>query len=787
MNKKLITNLLAMLLILFTVFPVGLSANATSNDVTRGDFVKELVESLNVELGDGSTLTFTDVPKDLAPYVEKALELKLIKGKTTTIFDPNDKLTRQQAFVISARGLVTEKASLTVLNNFKDADKIAETHRQDLANAVAANILQGFEDNTIRPRDYIPTEQMQSIVERFVAAYKVPVKETTVDLQILGTTDIHTNLANYNYFLDADSADVGLANTATLIEQARAENPNTLLFDNGDLIQGTPLGSYKALENVLKPGEVHPAIAALNALQYDGGTLGNHEFNYGLDFLSEVLNDAKYPVVNANAYDAKTKEHMYTPYVIMDKEVLDNAGKKHTIKVGVTGIVPTKIVEWDAIHLAGKVEMQEPVEAIKEVVPEMQKAGADVIVVLSHSGIGEDSYVAGAENVGYQIANIEGIDALITGHSHLTFPGDYKDLKNVDQEKGTINGVPTVMAGSYGSHLGVIDLKLEQKGSEWVVVDGQGTLRSIKQEGLQPSQTVLNAIKEAHEGTLTYIRQAVGETTAPIHSYFSMVQDDPSIQIVTQAQKWYIEKELKGTADENTPILSAGAPFKAGSRNNPADYTNIPVGPLAIKNMADIYHYDNTVATIKVTGAQAIEWLEMAAGIFSTIEPNKTEEQNIIDAEARSYNFDVLDGLTYQIDVTSPAKYDRRGNLVDEKANRIKDVQYNGKPIDVNQEFIIITNNYRVGGSYGATFKNTDGSNVTNYAYENRQAVIDYIMTNKTINPAADNNWSFAPFPANTKVIYLSAKDAQKVIPAGSNIEYLGDTEDAGFGKYLIK
>ncbi|MGE7690781.1 bifunctional 2',3'-cyclic-nucleotide 2'-phosphodiesterase/3'-nucleotidase [Lysinibacillus sp. NPDC097214] len=784
MDKKFITKFLAMLLVLFAVLPFGLSANAASNDVTRGDYVKELVESLNVELGDGSKTAFTDISKELAPYVEKAVELNLIKGKTATLFGPNDKLTRQQAFVISARGLAKDNAPLTVLDKFKDANQIATTHKQDLANAVAANLLQGFEDNTIRPRAYVTTEQMQSIIKRFVAEYKL--STSTVDLQILGTTDIHTNLANYNYFLDAESADVGLANTATLIEQARTENPNTLLFDNGDLIQGTPLGSYKALENPLKPGEVHPAIAALNALKYDGGTLGNHEFNYGLKFLDEVLNDAKYPVVNANTYDAKTKKHMYTPYVILNKEVVDNTGKKHTLKVGVTGIVPTKIVEWDAIHLAGKVEMQEPVEAVKEVVPEMQKAGADVIVVLSHSGIGEDKYEKGNENVGYQISEIKGVDALITGHSHLTFPGDYKNLKNVDQEKGTINGVPTVMAGSYGSYLGVIDLQLEQKGSKWIVKDGQGSIRSIKQEGLKPSKTVLNAIKEAHEGTLKYIRQPVGETTAPIHSYFSMVQDDPSIQIVTQAQKWFIEKELKGTADENTPLLSAGAPFKAGSRNNPADYTNIPVGPLAIKNMADIYFYDNTLATIKVTGAQAIEWLEMAAGVFATIDPNQTKEQNIIDPEARSYNFDVLDGLTYQIDVTSPAKYDSRGILLDEKANRIKNVQYNGKPIDLKQEFIIISNNYRVGGSYGATFKKADGSNLRNYAYENRQAVIDYIMTNKTINPAADNNWSFAPFPANTKVIYNSAKDAQKVIPAGSNIEYLADTE-GGFGKYLIK
>ncbi|GLC89439.1 bifunctional 2',3'-cyclic-nucleotide 2'-phosphodiesterase/3'-nucleotidase [Lysinibacillus piscis] len=785
MHKNILTKFIMAMLIFFAVLPYGLSADAASTDVTRGDYVKALVEGLHTELGDGSKLTFTDVPKDLAPYVEKAVDLKLIKGTTATTFSPNDKVTRQQAFVISSRGLATTKAPLSVLDQFKDAKQIADTHKQDLANAVAANLLQGFADETIRPDEYVTAVQMKSIIERFVAEYQVPTSATTVDLQILGTTDIHTNLANYNYYLDAPSSTLGLANTATLIEQARTANPNTLLFDNGDLIQGTPLGSYKALESALKPGEVHPAIAALNALKYDGGTLGNHEFNYGLAFLDEVLNDAKYPVVNANTYDAKTKERMFTPYVIIDKEVVDNTGKKQILKVGVTGIVPPKIVEWDAIHLTGKVEMQDPVEAVKEVVPEMQKAGADVIVVLAHSGIGTAKAGVDTENVSYQISEIDGIDALITGHSHLTFPGDYKDLPNTDQAKGTINGVPTVMAGSYGSHLGVIDLTLEQKGSEWTVVDGKGEIRSIKQEGLKPSDTVLNAIKEAHEGTLTYIRRPVGETTAPIHSYFSMVQDDPSIQIVTQAQKWFIENELKGTADEKTPILSAGAPFKAGSRNNPADFTNIPVGPLAIKNMADIYVYDNTVSTIKVTGAQAVEWLEMAAGIFATIDPAKTEEQNIIDPEARSYNFDVLDGLTYQIDVTSPAKYDG-GKLVNEKANRIKNVQYNGKPIDLKQEFIIVSNNYRVGGSYGATFKKADGSNVTNYAYENRQAIVDYILATKTINPAADNNWSFVPFPANTKVIYNSAKDAQKVIPAGSKIEYLGDTE-GGFGKYLIK
>lgn len=357
---------------------------------------------------------------------------------------------------------------------------------------------------------------------------------------------------------------------------------------------------------------------------------------------------------------------------------------------------------------------------------------------------------------------------------------------NVNQEKGTINGVPTVMPGAYGSHLGVIDLELELEGSEWIVTNGTGEIRSIERDELVPSKEVIAAIQDAHEGTLEYIRRAVGETSAPINSYFGLVQDTAAIEIITQAQTWFIQNQLKGTVDAELPILSAGAPFKAGSRDNASDYTNIPAGPLAIKNMADIYHYDNTIATVKVTGADVIEWLEMAAGVFATIDPTKTEEQNIIDSEARSYNFDVLDGVTYEIDVTSPAKYDRRGNVVDETANRIKNVQFDGKPIDLSQEFLIIANNYRVGGSYGANFVKEDQSNLTVYAHENRQAIIDYIIEKGTINPQANNNWKFVAFPENIRVVFLTADVAKNYIPEGNNIEYIGPDAN-GFGKFLLK
>lgn len=755
--------------------------------VTRGEYVVELIKHLGVEVGDGKSITFKDVPKELAPYVEKAVELKLITGINKDTFAPDQQLTRLHAFVIAGRSLQMENAPLSTLDKFKDNKSVDVMHKQAMANAAAANILQGFMDGTIRSTKIVTAGQMANILDRLVEKLQPTPgteDEDKVTLRVLGTSDIHTNLANYNYYSDKEDNTIGLANTAALIKEARSENANSILVDNGDLIQGTPLGSYSALKKPLQQGEAHPAVAALNILGYDAATLGNHEFNYGLDFLDEVMDDAEFDWVNANVRNAATGENYFKPYTILEQEVVDEDGDKHVINVGITGIVPQQILGWDAIHLTGKVTVDDPIEALESTIPQMEEAGADVIVVLSHSGIGADTYVKGTENVGYQITALEGVDAVITGHSHAKFPGDYADLTNVDSEKGTINGTPTIMPGSYGSYLGVIDLDLELVDGEWVVNDGTGEIRSI--EGVQADQEVLATVKEAHEGTIDYIRQPVGETATPINSYFGLVQDTASIEIITAAQTAYIKKQVAGTEDENLPILSAGAPFKAGSRENAADFTNIAAGPLAIKNMADIYHFDNTVATVKITGAEVIEWLEMAAGVFATIDPASTEEQNIIDAEARSYNFDVLDGITYEIDVTSPSKYDRRGAVVDEKANRIKNVQYNGKPIDLTQEFLVVANNYRVGGSYGATFVKEDSSNLTVYAYENREAIVDYIIEKGTINVTADNNWKFTAFPANTNIIFRTADVAKNYIPEDSNIEYVGEDQN-GFGKFRLK
>jgi 2',3'-cyclic-nucleotide 2'-phosphodiesterase/3'-nucleotidase len=615
----------------------------------------------------------------------------------------------------------------------------------------------------------------------------------TVNLRIMETTDIHVALMNYDYYADKETNEYGLVKTSGLIQQARSEARNSLLFDNGDLLQGNPLGDYMARSKTFaKDGGVHPVYKAMNLLGYDAATVGNHEFNYGLDFLEKSLKGADFPYVNANVYyddGGQGNKNYFTPYRIIDKEVTDEKGKSHTLKVGVIGLVTPQITQWDEGNLKGKVITKDIVETAKKFVPQMKTEGADIVVVLAHTGYEDVPQTPMMENAVKYLSQVDGIDAILFGHLHKSFPGpDFKGMSGVDLDKGTINGVPSVEASAWGKDLGIIDLSLEKKDNEWSVTNSQSEVRPIsdgvnKTSQLKPDFTIMDAIQDEHRGTLEYIRGPVGTTSAPITSYFALVQDDPSIQIVTNAQKWYVENHLKGTEYEKLPVLSAGAPFKAGGRGGAEYYTNIPKGTIAIKNVADLYVYPNTVHAVEVNGAEIQEWLEWSAGQFNRIDPKKTEEQSLINKDFPTYNFDVIDGVKYQIDVTQPARYDAKGTVIDPSAHRIKDLQYNGKPIDPAQKFIVATNNYRASSSKLA---NPDGKRIVLAAPdESRQVVIDYIRTNGNINPAADGNWSIAPF-GQAKVTFESSPDAKDAITGNQQISFLGSAED-GFAKYSLK
>ncbi|CUH66165.1 Trifunctional nucleotide phosphoesterase protein YfkN precursor [Thalassovita gelatinovora] len=618
-------------------------------------------------------------------------------------------------------------------------------------------------------------------------------------LRVMETTDLHVHVFPYDYYSDRPVDTVGLARTAAHIGAVRAEATNSMLVDNGDFLQGNPMGDYIAYERGMKDGDLHPVIAAMNTLGFDASTLGNHEFNYGLDFLSKSLALANFPVVSSNVVKEmgagpRDDTTLIPPYVILDRELTDGAGNTHQIKVGLIGFVPPQIMNWDRRHLEGNVNTRDIVETAKAYVPEMKEKGADIIIALSHSGIGSAEHSDGMENASVPLAAVDGIDALMTGHSHLVFPSPtYADYAAVDADKGLIHGKPAVMGGYWGSHLGVIDLMLEQSGGTWQVVTSAVETRPIYKRNEDRSITalvesvpmVLSAVTQEHDETLSYVRRAVGKTDAPLHSYFALVADDPSVQIVSIAQEWYVAQMLEGTEYEGLPILSAAAPFKAGGRGGPDYYTDVAVGDVAIKNVADLYLYPNTARAVLVSGQQVKDWLERSAGIFNQIEPGKPD-QVLLNPSFPSYNFDVIDGVEYQIDLSQPSKFDTDGAVINPGANRIVNLSYNGAPLDMAAKFVIATNNYRAGG--GGKFPGADGSTTILTAPDtNRDVIVRYIVEQGTISPSADANWTFAAMPG-TSVLFdtgpKAAAYADKV--QGVKIAPAGDGPD-GFARFRIE
>lgn len=618
-------------------------------------------------------------------------------------------------------------------------------------------------------------------------------------LRIMETTDIHVNLLPYDYYADKANDTLGLSRTASLIEAMRKEAVNSMLIDNGDLLQGSPMGDYVAYERGMKEGDVHPVMKGMNLLGYACSTLGNHEFNYGLSFLDKVLAGANFPFVCANLIRGTEKaanprdDKLYLkPYLILEKRLKDGAGAEHPIKIGVIGFVPPQILVWDAKNLAGNVLTRDIVEAARAWVPQMKEEGADIVIALSHSGI-DIKQADMMENASYFLAGVEGIDAVFTGHQHLVFPGkkDFQQLAGVDAEKGTLQGKPAVMAGFWGSHMGLIDLLLERDGGKWRVVSATSEARPIfervdnkNKAVVEDVRSVVDALKADHEATLAYVRRPVGKTSAPLYSYFALVADDPSVQIVSQAQSWYLKDILKNTQWKDLPLLSAAAPFKAGGRGGADYYTDVPAGDIAIKNVADLYLYPNTVRAVEITGAQVKEWLEMSSGIFRQIEPGKAD-QPLINTDFPSYNFDVIDGVTYRIDLSQPPKYDSKGNVINAGSSRIKDLMFNDKPIDPAQKFVVATNNYRAAG--GGNFPEINESKVIYEAPDtNRDVIVRYIIAEGTINPSADANWSFLPLPETSVVFETGAKARDFISQVKTlKLEPAGEGEN-GFAKYRI-
>ncbi len=341
-------------------------------------------------------------------------------------------------------------------------------------------------------------------------------------LRILETTDIHAHILEYDYEKKRRTIEYGLDRTASLIQQARKDQDNTLLFDVGDVIKGNALADYVASSHVLYYTDIHPAYKSMNLLKYDAATVGNHEFNYGLDFLLKSIKGADFPFVNANIYvdDQNDYEqddiHFFSPYIIIDKEVTTKDGQKRKLKVGVLGLITPITAEWDKEHLKHKVKIKNMQETAKEIVPKMKKEGADIIIALVHAGLQSDNGLKEKKgNNVKDVSKVDGIDVILYGHSHSLFPkkGE-KSYLYVQHDTGKINGKPAVQAGFWGNHLGIIDLTLEQKDGKWRIIESKSLAKPIiriikgkKVPIVSPYQPIEYLMKTYHQETLDFLEK----------------------------------------------------------------------------------------------------------------------------------------------------------------------------------------------------------------------------------------------------------------------------------------
>jgi 2',3'-cyclic-nucleotide 2'-phosphodiesterase / 3'-nucleotidase len=620
---------------------------------------------------------------------------------------------------------------------------------------------------------------------------------TTIKLRILETTDIHVHVHSYDYYRDQPDNTLGLARVAALVDKARGEAKNTLLFENGDFLQGNPMGDLIAHERGFKGGDTHPIIRAMNQMRFDAGTLGNHEFDYGLEFLAKSLAGSKYPVVCANvakgqlAANARGDDTLVRPYVILDRDVVDDAGQTHRMKIGVIGFTPPQIMQWNQSHLRGKLDTRDIIETAKAWVPEMKERGADLIVALAHTGVSNAPPQGKDENAALYLSFVPGIDVILTGHSHLVFPGPaFKDRPGIDFEKGTLNGVPTVMAGFWGSHLGQIDLTIQKSGSEFKVVGHSvGVLPIFKREAGQvvpqaePKADMLASVQADHDATLEYVRRPVGKTAKAMDTYFSLIGDNAALQVISDAQIWYAKQLLAGSPNAGLPLLSAVAPFKAGGRGGVEFYTQIAEGQVALKNVADLYIYPNTLKAVKVNGQQLKDWLEMSCGVFNQIKAS-VDEQPLVNPAFPAFNFDMIDGVTYQVDLSQPAKYDGQGKVVNAEASRIVGLAHNGQPVTPTQEFVVVTNNYRASG--GGNFPGNDGKTIVLDAPDaTRDVIIKFFQQSSALDPKADGNWSLKPVAGARNVVFESNPKAKDGVGAFKGLAFVGDGAN-GFGKFRL-
>ncbi|WP_406447452.1 5'-nucleotidase C-terminal domain-containing protein [Streptomyces sp. NBC_01613] len=535
---------------------------------------------------------------------------------------------------------------------------------------------------------------------------------------VMGTTDLHGHVFNWDYFKDAEYGDaagnaMGLARISTLVNQVRAEKGrcNTLLLDAGDTIQGTPLTYYYAKVDPItaKGGPVHPMAQAMNAIGYDAAALGNHEFNYGLETLRKFEDQLHFPLLGANALDAKTQKPAFPPYLMKTLRVPGLP----PVKVAVLGLTNPGIAIWDKAYVQGKLTFPGLEEQAAKWVPKLRAMGADVVVVSAHSGSsGTSSYgdqLPYVENSAALVAQrVPGIDAILVGHAHVEIP----ELKVTNEQTGRTVVLSEPLC--FAERLSLFDFELVFSKGRWEVESVAASLLNSKSVADDPKITKL--LSDEHAKVVEYVNQVVGTATQALTTLEARYKDAPIIDLITKVQEDVVKAALAGTSFASLPVIAQASPFSRTSE--------IPAGEVTIRDLSGLYVYDNTLVAKLMTGAQLRAYLEYSAEYFvQTAAGAVVDVEKLTNANGRpDYNYDYVSGLGYEIDVAQAA------------GSRIKNLTYGGAALDDSQQFVLAVNNYRANGG-GAFPHVASATEVWSESTEIRTRIAEWVTAKGVLDP----------------------------------------------------
>ncbi|MFB7498085.1 bifunctional metallophosphatase/5'-nucleotidase [Streptomyces sp. NPDC056161] len=537
-------------------------------------------------------------------------------------------------------------------------------------------------------------------------------------LTVMGTTDLHGHVFNWDYFKDAEYSDaagnaMGLARISTLVEEVRRERgrENTLLLDAGDTIQGTPLTYYYAKVDPItaKGGPVHPMARAMNAIGYDAAALGNHEFNYGIETLRKFEGQLRFPLLGANAVDAKTLRPAFPPY-FMKKFAVKGAPP---VTVAVLGLTNPGIAVWDKALVEGKLKFPGLEEQAAVWVPKLRSMGADVVVVSAHSGTdGSSSYgdqLPYVENAAVNVAKrVPGVDAILVGHAHR----EIAELKVVNEESGRTVVLSEPLC--YAERLTLFDVELVFAKGRWSVESVSASLRNANAVADDPRITRL--LRDEHAKVVEYVNQVVGRATQTLTTVDARYKDAPIIDLITKVQEDVVRAALVGTEFASLPVLAQASPFSRTSE--------IPAGEVTIRDLSGLYVYDNTLVAKVLTGAQVRAYLEFSAEYYvQTAADVVVDVDKLTNAGGRpDYNYDYVSGLRYDIDIAQPA------------GSRIKNLSFGGAALDDAQRFVLAVNNYRANGGGAFPFV-ASAQEVWSESTEIRTRIAEWVTAKGVLDP----------------------------------------------------